>query len=157
MPHATFSSPDLDAFCGLDGLGLTATGQRIETGQAVLECRVLADDQWCHRCGQAGVPRGTVLRAIVHVHLGWRPTMLQVRVRRYRCPDCCTVWRQDTTAAAASRTKLSRDAVFSATRAIDIRSMTTLLSAQKTANDAVLEAGSELLINDPARFERSEE
>ena len=87
MPLATSPSPDLDAFCGLDGLGLTATGQRIETGQAVLECRVLADDQWCHRCGQAGVPRGTVLRTIVHVPLGWRPAMLQVRVRRYRCPD----------------------------------------------------------------------
>ena len=41
MSHATFSSLDLDAFCGLDGLGLTATGQRIEPGQAVLECRVL--------------------------------------------------------------------------------------------------------------------
>ena len=159
MPHATFSSPDLDAFCGLDGLGLTATGQRIETGQAVLECRVLADDQWCHRCGQAGVPRGTVLRTIVHVPLGWRPTMLQVRVRRYRCPDCCTVWRQDTTAAAASRTKLSRDAVFWALKSVVIDRMSiarvaeNLGTAWHTVNDAVLEAGSELLINDPARFE----
>ena len=35
------SSPALDAFCGLDGLGLTVTGQRIEPGTAVLECRVL--------------------------------------------------------------------------------------------------------------------
>ena len=159
MPHATFSSPDLDAFCGLDGLGLTATGQHIETGQAVLECRVLADDQWCHRCGQAGVPRGTVLRTIVHVPLGWRPTMLQVRVRRYRCPDCCTVWRQDTTAAAASRTKLSRNAVFWALKSVVIDRMSiarvaeNLGTAWHTVNDAVLEAGSELLINDPARFE----
>ncbi|MGP5597365.1 ISL3 family transposase, partial [Brachybacterium alimentarium] len=145
MPHATFSSPDLDAFCGLDGLGLTATGQHIETGQAVLECRVLADDQWCHRCGQAGVPRGTVLRTIVHVPLGWRPTMLQVRVRRYRCPDCCTVWRQDTTAAAASRTKLSRNAVFWALKSVVIDRMSiarvaeNLGTAWHTVNDAVLE------------------
>ena len=51
-------------------------------------------------------------RTMVHAPLGWRPMMLQVRVRRYRCPDCCTVWRQDIAAAAASRTKLSRDAVL---------------------------------------------
>ena len=37
MFNATFSSPALDAFCGLDGLGLTVTGQRIEPGTAVLE------------------------------------------------------------------------------------------------------------------------
>lgn len=107
MSIATFSTPDLDAFCGLDGLGLTATGQRVELDHAVLEA-----DSWCHRCGQAGVSRGTVTRTIVHVPVGWRPTMLQVRVRRYRCADCCTVWRQDTTTAAAARTKLPRDAVY---------------------------------------------
>ncbi len=41
MSNATFSSPDLDAFSGLDGLGLTVTDQYIEPGQAALECRVL--------------------------------------------------------------------------------------------------------------------
>jgi transposase len=159
MSNATSSPPALDAFCGLDGLGLTATGQRIEPGQAVLECRVLEADRWCHRCGQAGVPRGTVLRRIVHVPLGWRPTMLQIRVRRYRCGDCCTVWRQDTTAAAASRTKMSRDAVFWALKSVVIDRMSiarvaaNLGTAWHTVNDAVLEAGSELLINDPARFD----
>ena len=77
-----------------------------------LECRFLEDDIWCHHCGQTGVPPGTAVRTLVHVLFGWQPTMLQVRVHRYRCPDCYTVWRQDTTAAAASRTKMSRDAVF---------------------------------------------
>ncbi|APX32651.1 hypothetical protein BH708_07890 [Brachybacterium sp. P6-10-X1] len=112
MSNATFSPPDLDVFYGLDGLGLTATGQRVEIDRAILDCRVLVADRWCHRCGRAGVPRGTVTRTIVHVPVGWRPTMLQVRVRRYRCADCRTVWRQDTTTAAAARTKLSRDAVY---------------------------------------------
>ena len=108
MLNATFTAPDLDTFSQLDRLGLTVTGQLIEPHRSVLECRVLEPDNWCHGCGQQGVSRGTVIRRLAHVPLGWRPTTLQVRVRRYRCPDCCTVWRQDTTAAAASRTKLSR-------------------------------------------------
>lgn len=37
VPNATFSSPDLDSFCLLDRLGLTATGQRLEEDHAVLE------------------------------------------------------------------------------------------------------------------------
>lgn len=84
--------------------------------------------------------------------------MLQVRVRRYRCGDCCTVWCQDTTAAAASRTKLSRDALLWALTSVVINRMPVarvaenLGTAWHTVNDAVLEAGSELLINDPARL-----
>src|SRR5690606_9443811 len=160
MPNATFLSPDLDAFCGLGTLGLTATGQRVEPDHSVLECRVLEDDRWCHRCGQTGVPRGTVTRAIVHVPLGWRPTILQVRVRRYRCPDCCTVWRQDTTTAAAPRTKLSRDAVLWALKSVVIDRMSiarvaeNLGTAWHTVNKAVLEAGTPPLIHEPAPLDR---
>src|SRR5690606_29209663 len=112
-----------------------------------------------HRCGQAGVPRGTAVRTIVHVPLGWRPTMLKVRVRRYRCTNCCTVWRKDTTGAAASRTKMSRDAVLWALKSMAIDPMSiarvaeNLGTAWHTVNDAVLETGSELLINDPVRFD----
>lgn len=94
----------------------------------------------------------------MHVPLGWRPTMLQVRVRRYRCSDCCSVWRQDTTTVAASRARLSRDAVFWALKSVVIDRMSiariaaTLGTAWHTVNDAVLEAGQDLLINDRARF-----
>lgn len=85
--------------------------------------------------------------------------MPQVRLRRYRCPDCCTVWRQDTTATAGSRTKLSRDAGFWALKSAVIDRMSiarvaeNLGTAWHTVNDAAFETGSELLINDPARFE----
>ena len=60
---------------------------------------------------------------IVHVPLGWRPTMLEFRVRRYRCSDCCVVWRQDPTTVAAYRAKLSRDAVFWALKSVVIDRM----------------------------------
>ncbi len=36
------------------------------------------------------------------------PTTLLVTVRRYRCAECSHVWRQDTTAAAELRAKISR-------------------------------------------------
>ena len=159
MSNATFSPPDLDAFCGLDGLGLTATGQCIEPGRAILDRRVLQADSWCHRCGQAGVSRDTVTRTIVHVALGRRPTTLRVRVCRYRCGDCCTVWRQDTSKTAAARGRLSREAILWALKSVVIDQMSIarvagdLGTAWHTVNDAVLEAGSELLINDPARFD----
>ncbi|MGO3503552.1 ISL3 family transposase [Brachybacterium tyrofermentans] len=159
MPNATFSPPDFDAFCGLEGLGLTAVGQRLEAGRAVLECRVTDPDQWCRHCGQLGVPRGTVARMIVHAPFGWRPTMLQVRVRRYRCVDCCTVWRQDISKAVAARGKLSRDAIYWTLKSVVIDRMSIARVAENvgtawhTVNDTVLEAGSELLINDPHRFD----
>ena len=87
--------------------------------------------------------------------------MLPVGVRRYRCVDCCTIWRQDTSKVAAAREKLSRDAVYWAFKSVVIDRMSisrvaeNLGTAWHTVNDAVLDAGSELLINDPARLRRS--
>ena len=81
--------------------------------------------------------------------------MLRVGERRYRCPDCHTVWRRDTTAAAAFRAKMSRDAILWALKSVVVDRMSiarvaeNLGTAWRTVNDAVLEAGSELLINDP--------
>jgi len=87
-------------------------GQQVHDDHAVLRCRVVEPDDWCHQCGARGVPRDSVLREFAHVRLSWRPTILQVRVRRYRCTGCGHVWRQDTAAAAEPRVKLSRHAVL---------------------------------------------
>ena len=159
MPNATFTAPDLDTFCQLDRLGLTATKQSIGADRSILECRVLDPDNWCHQCGQQGVSRGTVVRRLAHVPMGWRPTMLQVRVRRYRCPDCRSVWRQDTSAAAEPRAVLSRHAALWALKGVVIDRLSVariaagLAVAWNTANDAILATGQELLINDPTRFD----
>jgi len=124
----------------------------------VLACRVIELDDWCQECGAQGVPRDTVLRQLAHVPLGWRPTMLQVRVRRYRCTGCGHVWPQDTTAAAAPRAKLSRPAVLWAVKSVVIdrlsiaRVAAGLGASWHTVNDAVLAAGRRLLIDDPARL-----
>ena len=158
MPDATFCCPDLDSFCLLDRLGLSVTGQQIHDDHAVLACRVLEPDDWCHECGARGAPRDTVLRQLAHVPLGWRPTILAVRVRRYRCTGCGHVWRQDISAAAAPRAKMSRHAVLWALKSVVINRLSiarvaaNLGTAWHTVNDAVLAAGQQLLIDDPGRL-----
>ena len=65
-----------------------------------------------------GFARDTVTRRLAHEPLGWRPTVLVVTIRRYRCPGCGHVWRQDTSRAAEARAKLSRRALSWALEAI---------------------------------------
>ena len=108
MFPATFATPDLTTFCRLDELGLEVVGQRLEPDRTVLECRLAEADPWCRGCGAEGVPRGTVTRRLAHDPFGHRPTTLLLRVRRYRCSPGGRTWRQDTTAAAPTRAKLSR-------------------------------------------------
>lgn len=166
MAHTTlvcssgaFSSPDLSRFCGLDELGLQAVGQRLEPDRAVLACRVLGQDRWCRRCGCQGLVRGSVVRRLAHEPLGWRPTTLEVRVRRYRCTGCGHVWRQDLTSAAAPRSCLSRKALRWALEAIVIGRLSvthiarSLGVAWHTANTAVLAEGRRLLLDDERRFD----
>ena len=91
MSNTIFDRPDLSAFARLDGLGLEVTGQRIWPDHAVLACRITGEDRWCRRCGCRGEARDTVVRRLAHEPCGWRPTILHVSVRRYRCPECAHV------------------------------------------------------------------
>ncbi|SDB87331.1 Transposase [Raineyella antarctica] len=159
MPHATFCCPDLTTFTRLDELGLEVIGQRLEPDRAVLACRVVDPDDWCHRCGAQGKPRDTVVRQLAHEPFGWRPTLLEVTVRRYRCTECGHVWRQDTTQAAETRAKLSRRGLRWALEGLVCQHLSVARIAQalgvswNTANTAVLAEGRRVLIADPARFD----
>jgi transposase len=155
----TFAAADLTTFCRLDELGLEVTGQRLEPNRAVLACRVVEPDRWCRRCGCQGVPRGSVTRRLAHEPLGWRPTILEVVVRRYRCTGCGHVWRQDTSQAAEPRAKLSRRGLRWALEGIVCQHLAVARVAEglgvawNTANDAVLAEGKRVLIEDPGRFD----
>ena len=159
MPDATFACPDLTTFCRLEELGLEVLGQRLDPDRAVLACRVVEPDQWCRRCGCEGAPRDTVVRRLAHEPLGWRPTTLHVAVRRYRCPGCGHVWRQDTSRAAEPRAKLSRRGLAWALAGIVCQHLTVARVAEglgvawNTANDAVLAEGKRVLIDDTTRFD----
>ncbi|MDK9361352.1 ISL3-like element ISPfr6 family transposase, partial [Propionibacterium freudenreichii] len=139
---------------------MVAVGQRLEPGRAVIACQVVEPDDWCHRCGQHGVLRDTVVRRLAHEPLGWRPTLLEVLVRRYRCADCAHVWRQDTSRAAEAKTRLSRRGLRWALEGIAVRHLTVARIAEgldiswNTANDAVLAEGKRVLINNPHRFDK---
>ena len=82
-----------------------------------------------------------------------------MRIRRYRCDHCGYRWREDITAAAAGRAKLSRGGDRWALEALVIdhlsiaRVAAGLGVAWHTANDAVLTEGKRLLIDDLARFD----
>ena len=158
-PDAVFGRPDLTVFCRLDELGLVVTGQRLDPDRAVLACRVVDPDDWCHRCGCQGVPRGTVIRRLAHEPFGWRPTSLHVTVRRYRCSECGHVWRQDTSRAAEPRAKLSRRGLRWALEGLVVQHLTVarvadgLAVSWNTANNAVLAEGQRALIDDPHRFD----
>jgi transposase len=159
VSDVTFACPDLTTFARLDELGLEVTGQRLEPDRAVLACRVVEPDSWCRRCGCEGAPRDTVIRRLAHEPLGWRPTVLLVTVRRYRCTGCGHVWRQDTSRAAEPRSKLSRRGLRWALEGIVCQHLTVARVAEglgvswNTANDAVLAEGKRVLINDPGRFD----
>ena len=156
MSHATFACPDLTTFCRVDELGLLVTGQLLVPGRAVLACRVVVRDDWCRRCGCQGAVRDTVLRRLGHEPLGWRPTVLEVTIRRYRCTGCGHVWRQDTSRAAEPRSKLSRRGLRWALEGIVVQHLTVARVAESldvawnTANDAVLAEGKRVLIDDPS-------
>ncbi len=159
MLHATFVTPDLTVFCRLDELGLVAVGQRLAPDRAVIECRVAEPDPWCRGCGSRALSRGTDTRQLAHEPFGHRPTMLLVRVRRYKCSGCGRSWREDLTAAAAERAKLSRRGMRWALEGIVIDHLTVSRVAAglgvswHTANDAVLAEGRRVLIDNPGRFD----
>ena len=159
MSNAAFGRPDLSAFTGLDDLGLEVMGQRVGGDRSVLACKVVGEDRWCRQCGGEGVVRDTVIRRLAHVPYGWHPTMLHVSVRRYRCQTCAHVWRQNMSAAADPRAKLSRAAVRWALVGLVVHHLTVariadvLAVSWNTANTAILGEGQRILTGDPDRFE----
>ncbi|SDO72165.1 Transposase [Nakamurella panacisegetis] len=159
MADSTFATPDLTTFARLDTLGLQVTGQFLEPDRAVLACRAVKGDELCRACGEPGRPRDSTTRRLAHEPFGWRPTILLVTVRRFRCDGCGLVWRQDTSAAAEPRARLSRGGLRWALTALVCQHLTVARIAEalgvswNTANDAVLTEGRRVLISDPSRFD----
>ena len=125
----------------------------------MLACRIVEPDQWCRRCGCEGVARDRVTRRLSQEPLGWRTTTLLLTIRRYQCGGCGHVWRQDTSRAAEPRAKLSRRALRRALDGLVVQHPTVARIAEalavswNTGNDAVLDEGRRVLIDDPDRFD----
>lgn len=99
MPEPGFCSPDLEAFCLLDRLGLTVAGQDVAEDRTVLTCRVVEPDDVVDRSCWVSVAECRAFRG-TRWSAGSRtcrsggarragrvaPDILHVTVRRYRCP-----------------------------------------------------------------------
>lgn len=134
-------------------------GQRLEPGRAALACRFSDPDEWCRRRGCEGVARDRLVRRLAQGPFGWRPTTLMVTVRRYRCIGGGHVWRQDTTAAAEPRAKLSRGGLRWALDGIVVRHRSMARVADglggvvEHRQQRGLAEGRRVLIEDPDRFD----
>lgn len=142
----------------LNQYGVTVIGQRLIHEHAALECRMIALDNFCHHCGGQAKVRGSLVRKVTHVPMGWRPTQLHLRLRRYRCDDCAHVWQQDTTSVVSAGEKLSYAAALWALKSVVIDRVSIARVADNlgvswhTANTTVLETGRRLLIDNPNRL-----
>ena len=169
MRNAT--PPCLDSFCRLDRLGLSVPSQIIAEDHTVLICCPTTPANTCPGCGGRGARHDTVVRRLAHVPFGWKPTVLEVQVPRYRCLPCGRVWRHDLRVAAPTRGKLSRDAITLAVKHIVIdrlsiaRIAAILGVAWNTCSDAILAAmqgpaldliGKDTLKQLPALLERAD-
>ena len=98
-------------------------------------------------------------RRLAHVPVGWRPTQLLVRLRRFACTHCRRVWRQDTSGLAEPRTRLTRSAVEWGLRALALECMSVSRVAAAlgiswhTANNTILASAQATLLDDPHRFD----
>lgn len=159
MFNATFFSPDLTTFTGLDALGLKVTGQNITPTCKDLYCQVASPDRYCHRSGAAATVHDVTVRHLAHAPMGSIPVKLHVAVRRYSCATCHHVFRDDTRRAASPRQKLSRGGLAWGLHAVIVDKMSisriaaTLGVSWGTANAAILMEGLTRLVNDPHRFD----
>ena len=98
-------------------------------------------------------------RRLAHVPVGWRPTQLVVCLRRFACTHCRRVWRQDTSALAQPRARLTRAAVEWGLRALALECMSVcrvaaaLGTSWHTTNNAILTSAQATLLDDPHRFD----
>ncbi|MGP5124888.1 ISL3 family transposase, partial [Glutamicibacter ardleyensis] len=96
---------------------------------------------------------------LAHEPLGWRPTVLVIKHRRYRCANCQRVWREELSQAVAPRQKISRTGLRWALVGLVCHHLSVSRIAEglgvswNTANEAVLAEGQRLLIDDPTRFD----
>ena len=156
LPH---DHHNLSAFVHLDNLGLKVLGRHGDYQTVLAWKLVVGEDRSWRECGDEGIVRESTIRCLGHILFGWHPTILHVSVRRYHCQTCAHVWRQNMSAAADPRAKLSRAAVRWALVGPVVHHLTVariadvLAVSWNTANTAILSEGQRILTGDPDHFE----
>ncbi|QLQ14574.1 MAG: ISL3 family transposase [Micropruina sp.] len=153
------TAPDLTSFARVDVLGLEVVAQQVWPDRAVLFCELAAIDDRCPACGIPGQPHDRVRRRFTHLPVGRRATWLHVMVPRFRCAECGRLWRHPLTTVARPRSKLTRAADWWALCQVvldhaPISGVAAVLGVSwDTANTAVSEVGTRVLIEHPGRLD----
>ncbi|QQC39087.1 transposase family protein [Actinomyces oris] len=116
-------------------------------------------EPFCKACGAEGQARGKVYQSLAHAPVGWQPTQLLVRLRRFACTHCRRVRRQDTSTLAEPRARLTCSAEEWGLRALALESMSVSRVAAAlgvswhTANNAILTRAEQTFTGNPDRFD----
>ena len=101
-----------DTICRTIELGVTITDAALDgEDRTHVFCQVLAPQDGCPRCGQAGRLRDHVDREVADLPIVGHPTRLHVKVPRYACTNagCATsVFRANISSIVAPRAQVTR-------------------------------------------------
>lgn len=80
-----------DTICRTVELGVAITGAAIAEELTWIDCRPVAEDRRCGKCGQDGSLRDHVSRVVTDLPVVGHPTRLRIQVPRFVCGnDECT-------------------------------------------------------------------
>ena len=151
-----------DTICRTIELGVTITDAALDgEDRTHVFCQVLAPQDGCPRCGQAGRLRDHVDREVADLPIVGHPTRLHVKVPRYACTNagCATsVFRADISSIVAPRAQVTRRTTAWIMRRmiVDKMSVTAVAAAigmsWNTVNTLALDAARSLA-SAPARLD----
>jgi transposase len=151
-----------DTICRTVELGVTITGAAIADEVTWIDCRPVAHDPACPKCGRPGQLRDHVERVLTDLPVVGHPTRLRVRVPRFTCGnDGCavTIFRQriDRVAAPKAATTVRCARWILQRLAIDKMSVSAVAKALglgwNTVNSVAAELTRELVFGSPVHLD----
>lgn len=151
-----------DTICRTVEVGVTITGAAIADELTWIDCRPVAHDPACPKCGRPGQLRDHVERVLTDLPVVGHPTRLRVRVPRFTCGnDGCavTIFRQriDRVAAPKAATTVRCARWILQRLAIDKMSVSAVAKALglgwNTVNSVAAELTRELVFGSPVHLD----
>jgi len=151
-----------DTICRTVELGVTITGAAIADELTWIDCRPVAHDRRCGRCGQDGSLRDHVQRVVTDLPVVGHPTRLRIQVPRFVCgnDDCSVkIFRQKIDQVVAPRAATTRRCArwILQRLAIDKMSISAIAKALRVSWDTVesvaAEVARDLVFGDPHRLD----
>ena len=138
-----------DTICRTVELGVTITGAAIADDITWIDCRPVAHDPTCSKCGEPGQLRDHVERVVTDLPVVGHPTRLRIMVPRFTCDnhDCpAVIFRQRIDSAVAPKAATTRRCArwILQRLAIDKMSIAAIAKALRVSWDTVNTVAAEL-------------